>query len=95
MVVLCPHNGVETTSIIGYDGEVRHKGSEFMAKYTIQMNDRLDELLDQLANREGVSKAQVIRKSLTLLKFAEDQRDDGYRLTLVKEGEPAREILLT
>jgi hypothetical protein len=66
-----------------------------MAKYTIQMNDRLEAVLDDLATREGISKAQVIRKSLTLLKLAEDQRQEGYALTLVKEGEPSREILLT
>jgi predicted transcriptional regulator len=66
-----------------------------MAKYTIQMNDKLDEVLEELASREGVSKAQVIRKSLTLLKLAEDQRQEGYALTLVKDGEPPREILLT
>jgi predicted transcriptional regulator len=66
-----------------------------MAKYTIQMNDRLEAVLDDLAAREGISKAQVIRKSLTLLKLAEDQKDEGYALTLVKDGEPSREILLT
>ncbi len=66
-----------------------------MAKYTIQMNDRLEEVLEELARKEGISKAQVIRKSLTLLKLAEDQKDAGYALTLQKEGENAREILLT
>jgi predicted transcriptional regulator len=73
---------------------IRTKESQ-VAKYTIKMNDRLDAVLDELASREGISKAQVIRKSLTLLKLAEDQKDQGYALTLVKEGEPSREILLT
>jgi predicted DNA-binding protein len=66
-----------------------------VAKYTIQMNDRLEEVLDELAEKDGISKAQVIRKSLTLLKLAEDEKEDGYGLALVKSGEPPREILLT
>lgn len=66
-----------------------------MAKYTLQMNDRLEAVLDDLAAREGLTKAQVIRRSLTLLKYAEDQKDDGYTLALAKDGEIAREILLT
>lgn len=66
-----------------------------MAKYTIQMNDKLDEVLEELASKEGISKAQVIRKSLTLLKLAADQKDEGYSLALVKGDQPPREILLT
>ncbi len=66
-----------------------------MTKYTIQMNDQLDAVLDELTAKRGISKAQVIRKSLTLLKLAEDQKDHGYALTLQKEGHAPREILLT
>jgi hypothetical protein len=66
-----------------------------MAKYTINMNDRLVVVLEELASKEGISKAQVIRKSLTLLKLAEDQQEEGYALMLQKAGEVSREILLT
>jgi hypothetical protein len=58
-----------------------------MPKYTLQMNDRLDDVLEDLAKREGISKAQVIRRSVALLKLAEDHRDQGYELQLVKEPE--------
>jgi hypothetical protein len=58
-----------------------------MPKYTLQMNDRLEAILDELAKREGISKAQVIRRSLTLLKLAEDHKDEGYELQLAKAGD--------
>jgi predicted transcriptional regulator len=64
-----------------------------MSKYTLQMNDRLDEILDELAEKEGISKAQVIRKSLALLKLAEDHKEEGYELQLAKAAsadEPER-----
>ncbi len=66
-----------------------------MAKYTLQMNDKLEELLEELAEKEGISKAQVIRRSLTLLKLAEEQIENGYQLALTKEGQVSKEILLS
>jgi predicted transcriptional regulator len=57
-----------------------------MAKYTLQMNDKLEAILDELAEKDGISKAQVIRRSLTLLKLAEDHKEDGYELQLSKTG---------
>jgi predicted transcriptional regulator len=64
-----------------------------MSKYTLQMNDRLEAILDELAEKEGISKAQVIRRSLTLLKLAEDHKEEGYELQLAKAAsgdEPER-----
>ena len=55
-------------------------------KYTLQMNDKLEAILDELAEKDGISKAQVIRRSLTLMKLAEDHKDQGYELQLFKEG---------
>jgi Ribbon-helix-helix protein, copG family len=66
-----------------------------MPKYTLQMNDKLELLLDELAEKEGISKAQVIRRSLTLLKLAEDQKENGYQLALTKDGQVSREIVLS
>ncbi len=66
-----------------------------MAKYTLQMNDKLEALLDELAEKEGISKAQVIRRSLTLLKLAEDQQESGFQLAFAKDGQVAREIVLS
>jgi len=58
-----------------------------MPKYTLQMNDKLEAILDELAEREGISKAQVIRRSLTLLKLAEDHKEEGFELQLAKAGD--------
>lgn len=66
-----------------------------MPKYTLQMNDKLEAVLDELAEKEGISKAQVLRRSLTLLKLAEDQKDEGYSLALAKDGKVAREIIVS
>jgi hypothetical protein len=58
-----------------------------MPKYTLQMNDKLETILDELAEKDGISKAQVIRRSLTLLKLAEDHKDQGFELQLFREAD--------
>ena len=64
-----------------------------MAKLTIEMNDKLNSTLDELAKKEQIPKAQVLRRSLTLLKLLEDHKDEGYKLALTKEGSVTREIV--
>lgn len=65
-----------------------------MAKYTMQMNRKLEATLEELAERRGIPKAQVIRNALALLKIADEQAEEGYRLALVKDGEVEREIIV-
>ncbi len=66
-----------------------------MSKYTLQMNDKLDGLLEDLAQKEGIPKSQVIRRALMLLKLAEDKQDEGYGMAFTKDDEVAQKILLT
>jgi predicted transcriptional regulator len=65
-----------------------------MAKLTVEMNDNLASVLEELARRQGTSKAAVLRRSLTLMKLAEDQGAEGYKLGFSKEGHAEREVLI-
>ncbi len=65
-----------------------------MTKVTVEMNDNLASVLDELASKQDASKAAVIRRGLTLMKLIEDQKVEGYTLNLSKEGEDKREILI-
>ena len=69
------------------------KGSK-MAKITVEMNRNLSSVLDELAERQGSTKAAVIRRSLTLMKLIEEQEAEGYKLGLSKNGHLEREILI-
>jgi predicted transcriptional regulator len=64
-----------------------------MTKVTVEMNDNLSRVLDELADRQGDTKAAVIRRALTLMKLIEEQKDEGYKLGLSKNGELEKEIL--
>jgi hypothetical protein len=63
-------------------------------KVTVEMNGNLSSVLDELAERQGASKAAVIRRALTLMKLIEEQGDEGYKLGLSKNGHLEREILI-
>lgn len=65
-----------------------------MSKVTVEMNDNLTNVLNSLAERQGVTKAAVIRRALTLMKLIEQQEDEGYKLGLSKNGKLEREILI-
>ncbi len=65
-----------------------------MAKLTVEMNDNLSSVLEELAQRQGTTKSAVLRRSLTLMKLAEDQAADGYKLGFSKNGEIEREVLI-
>ena len=51
-------------------------------RLTIQISDRLEEILDQLAKEDGIPKAQVIRRAIAVLKFLEDEKRNGNKITI-------------
>jgi predicted transcriptional regulator len=63
-------------------------------KVTVEMNGNLSSVLDELTERQGATKAAVIRRALTLMKLIEEQEAEGYKLGLSKNGKLEREILI-
>lgn len=70
------------------------KRGKAMAKVTVEMNSNLASVLNELAERQGSTKAAVIRRALTLMKLIEEQEEEGYKLGLSKNGHLEREILI-
>jgi predicted transcriptional regulator len=72
----------------------RSKDVETMTKLTVEMNDQMSTVLDQLAEKQGSTKAAVIRRSLTLMKLLEDEKNEGYKFGLSKNDRLDREIVI-
>jgi hypothetical protein len=65
-----------------------------MAKFTVQLNDEMDEILSDLARQEGIPKTQVIRRSLALLKFLQEEERNGRKLAVTdNENNVVKEIV--
>jgi len=64
-------------------------------KITVELNEKLTEILNELSTEGELPKASVIRRALALLKYIEDERKDGLRLTLSNsQHEVVKEIVM-
>jgi predicted transcriptional regulator len=67
-----------------------------VAKYTVELNDQLNQVLDQLAKDQKTPKTQLIRRAISVLKYLDDERQKGNRIVITSpEGKVDREIVLT
>ena len=65
-----------------------------MAKVTFELDDKLDDVLGALARKQGLKKSQMLRRSIALMKFLEDERDQGNRVAITdNHGDVLREIV--
>lgn len=67
-----------------------------MKNFTVQIDDKLDHLLDQMKESLGkTSRAEVFRLGLALLKMAIEARDRGEKIAIANsEDRVVKEILI-
>lgn len=58
-----------------------------MPKLTMQFNAKLDRVLSELAEREGLPKTQVLRRAIALLRFVDEERGKGHKLAIMDEND--------
>lgn len=64
-----------------------------MPKFTVQLSGKMDDLLTELAREQGIPKTQVIRRSLGLLKFLNDEQKAGNKIAVTKDDQVVKEIV--
>lgn len=65
----------------GREQEIDEKGRE-MPKLTVELNERLNGYLEDLAKEQGIAKTQVLRRAIGLLRYMEQKRRLGKRLVI-------------
>lgn len=63
-----------------------------MARFNVEFSDETLAALEELARRQGATKAEVLRKAVQFEKWLSDSAAEGGKL-LVKNGSDVREIL--
>ncbi|MDP2935030.1 MAG: hypothetical protein Q8O86_00910 [Dehalococcoidia bacterium] len=68
-----------------------------MAKLTVEFNDRMNQMLEDLAAKDKTTKVSVIRRALALYKFVEEEvKDKDKRRLAITEGEKViKEIVVS
>ena len=67
-----------------------------MPKLTVEFNDRMNSMLEEMAAKDDTSKVDVIRRALALLKYVEDEvgDNDRRRLAIAEDDKVVKEIVL-
>jgi predicted transcriptional regulator len=65
-----------------------------MGKLTVQLSGELDSVLDDLAKSQGIPKTQVIRRSIALMKYLNEETSESDRkLAITENGKVVTEIV--
>lgn len=56
-----------------------------MSKLTVTFSGKIDDDLDHLAHEQGIPKTQVIRRAIALMKYLEDEREQGRKVAITDE----------
>lgn len=64
-----------------------------MPRLTVDLSSEIDSRLTAIAQKEGISKAEAMRKAFALLSVAEQEKSKGNSLGIVRE-DPDNHILI-
>jgi hypothetical protein len=86
---------LERTLPRGQGSDRKSRGTH-MKTFTVSIDERLDRALDELKLSLGkTSRAEVFRLAVTLLKIADEARQEGLKLAIAdRQGKVQREILI-
>ncbi len=67
-----------------------------MPKLTIEFNDRMNDVLEQLATKDDTSKVDIIRRALALYKYVDEEvgGNDRRKLAIAEDEKVLKEIVL-
>ncbi len=65
-----------------------------MRRMNITFNDKCYKALEKLSVMGEVSKGEILRNAIALLDYVEERKEQGYKLTLVKDGKMKQEIVM-
>jgi predicted transcriptional regulator len=66
-----------------------------MAKLTLQLSPELESILDEYAEEHDVSKVQIIRDAVKLMKYLEDEIEDDREILVRDPATGVTERLMT
>lgn len=67
-----------------------------MPRYTMDLTDDFDSLLTEMAKKEGVSKSEIIRRSVAVYKFMEEEVTSvpNSKIVIASENNQVEKILV-
>ena len=72
-------------------GEAFGEEAAVATKTTVELNEDLTAILDDLSKKQGTSKAQIVRRSIALMKYLEDAE----KITIKDKSGVEKEVIVT
>lgn len=71
-------------------------GEAPMPKLTVEFNDKMNQILEQLAEEKGTSKVDVLRRAVALYRYldAEQKKDEDKQVSITKDGKAIKDIVI-
>ena len=69
---------------------------ETVPKLTVEFNDKMNDILEQLASERGTTKVDVLRRAVALYKYldSEKKEDETTKVSITQKDKPTKEIVL-
>jgi hypothetical protein len=64
-----------------------------MPKLTVEFNDKMNDILEQLAEEKGTTKVDVLRRAVALYKYLDTEQKDG-RVSITRDNTIVKDIVL-
>ena len=67
-----------------------------MAKLTVEFNDKMNDILEKLAEEKGTSKVDVLRRAVALYRYldSEQNEDENQKVSITKNNKVVKDIVL-
>ena len=66
-----------------------------MPKLTVEFSDKMNEILEQLANEKETTKVDVLRRAVALYKYLDsEQKDENKQVSITKDGKAVKDIVM-
>lgn len=64
-----------------------------MPKLTVEFNDKMNDILEQLAEEKGTTKVDVLRRAVALYKYLDSEQKDG-KVSITQGNKIVKDIVL-
>lgn len=65
-----------------------------MSKFTVSLSSDIDNRLTEIANKEGITKSEAIRRAMALFSMAEKEKEKGNSLGILRENPDNHEVVV-
>jgi len=66
-----------------------------MPKLTVEFSDKMNTILEDLANEKETTKVDVLRRAVALYKYLDaEQKDESNKVSITRDGKAVKDIVL-